>query len=141
MEWLTAATQSIGTLLFNVSTAAALYAKSAAEEDRLVWNPDAGGSVAFLVSGVLAFAAYARAARLWDPGKVAWWSVCLNFAGCVAFGISALGSYALPDGHEWDAAVSHGGTFIGAVCFFLASLVLLPFWHRAWLSPSTKHRK
>lgn len=130
-EWFTAATQSFGTLLFNVSTTSALYAKSVSQQDHLVWSPDAGGSVAFLISGVFAFVAYARVAKLWDPSKIGWWSVFINFVGCVAFGISAVGSYVLPDGHAMNAMISNGGTFIGAICFLLASLVVLPFWNRA----------
>lgn len=129
-EWLTAATQSFGTLLFNVSTTSALYAKSVSQQNHLVWNPDAGGSVAFLISGVFAFVAYARVAQLWDPGKIGWWSVVINFIGCMAFGVSAVGAYVLPDGHPMNAVISSGGTFIGAICFFLASFVVLPFWTR-----------
>ncbi len=127
-EWLTAATQSFGTLMFNVSTTAALYAKSITEEGRFVWNPDAGGSVAFLISGVLAFVAYSRVARLFDPGHVAWWSMLVNFIGCVAFGISAIGAYILPNGSAYSDTLSSWGTFIGAICFLLASLIVLPQW-------------
>lgn len=125
-EWLAAAAQSFGTLLFNVSTTAALQAKTVTAEDRFVWSPDAGGSVAFLVSGVLAFVAYAHVARLWDPGKRGWWSVFVNFVGCVAFGISAVGAFVLPNGDLVNDSLANGGTFIGAICFFLASLIVLP---------------
>lgn len=130
-EWLTAATQSFGTLMFNVSTSAALYAKSISSQEHFVWNPDAGGSVAFLVSGCFAFVAYARVARLWEPGKAAWWSVLINFIGCVAFGISAVGAYILPNGSSISGPLASWGTFIGAICFLLASLVVLPQWNRS----------
>jgi len=129
-EWLTASTQSFGTLLFNVSTTSALYAKTVTEQDRFVWNPDAGGSVAFLASGVFAFLAYARVSPLWDPGHKAWWSVLVNFVGCVAFGISAVGAYVLADGDAVNSALSNWGTFIGALCFLAASLIMLPQWNR-----------
>lgn len=129
-EWLTAATQTFGTLMFNVSTSAALYAKSITAQERFVWNPDAGGSVAFLVSGVLAFVAYAHTARLWDPARRGWWSVVFNFVGCVAFGFSAVGAYILPDGNPLDGGVADWGTFIGALCFFATSLIVLPQWDR-----------
>ena len=138
-EWLAAATQSFGTLMFNVSTTAALYAKSIPAEERFVWTPDAGGSVAFLVSGVLAFVAYARVARLWDAGRRAWWSVFINFVGCVAFGASAIGAYILPDGDAADGSLSSGGTFIGAICFLLASLIVLPQWDRSKRRESHVH--
>lgn len=129
-EWLTAATQSFGTLMFNVSTTAALRAKSLSSQEHFVWNPDAAGSVAFLVSGVVAFIAYAHVARHWDLGTRAWWSVFVNFVGCVAFAISAVGAYLLPSGDALDASVANYGTFIGALCFLIASLIVLPFWDR-----------
>ncbi|MFV0319088.1 MAG: hypothetical protein ACK5IN_01695 [Microbacterium sp.] len=129
-EWLTAATQSFGTVMFNVSTTGALYARTVASEERFAWNPDAGGSVAFLVSGVLAFVAYAHVARLWDPASTGWWSVVINFIGCVAFGVSAVGAFILPDGNSISGSLANWGTFIGAICFLLASLVVLPAWSR-----------
>ena len=130
-EWLAAATQSFGTLMFNVSTTAALHAKSVKAQDDFVWNPDAGGSVAFLVSGVFAWLAYARVARMWDMGHKGWWSVLINFVGCVAFAISAVGSYVLPSGDAVNGSMANGGTFVGAICFLLASLIMLPQWDRS----------
>lgn len=129
-EWLAAATQSFGTIMFNVSTTAALHAKSITAQEEFVWNPDAGGSVAFLVSGVLAFIAYAHIAKLVDLGKRAWWSVFINFVGCVAFGISAVGAYILPSGDSLNDGLANNGTFIGALCFLFASLLVLPAWDR-----------
>jgi len=129
-EWLTASTQSFGTIMFNVSTTAALYAKSTHAQEDYVWNPDAAGSVAFLVSGALAFVAYARVARHWDFGNKAWWAVVTNFIDCVAFGISAVGAFILSSGDVMSAAVANWGTFIGAICFFLTSLIVLPQWDR-----------
>jgi len=130
-EWLSATTQSFGTILFNVSTTAALTAKTIAAEEKFVWNPDAGGSVAFLVSGALAFVAYKRATgvavRL---GERAWWSTLINFIGCVAFGISAVGTYILPSGDVLNMSIGNWGTFIGALCFLVASLIVLPQWDR-----------
>ncbi|OLT41524.1 hypothetical protein BJF87_10625 [Gordonia sp. CNJ-863] len=38
----------------------ALFAHPVAGEPHLVWSPDSGGSVAFLISGAVAFAAYSR---------------------------------------------------------------------------------
>lgn len=129
-EWLTASTQSFGTVLFNVSTTAALYAKSTGAQEHYVWNPDAAGSVAFLVSGWLAFVAYSRTAPLWDPTKVGWWATLINFIGCVAFGLSAVGSITLSSGQPLNAAAAGWGTFIGALCFFFVSLIVLPAWNR-----------
>lgn len=127
-EWLTAATQSFGTLLFNVSTSGALYAKTLSAQQHDVWSPDAGGSVAFLVSGVLAFAAYAQGGTRWSAADPAVWSVIINFLGCVAFAASAVGAFTLPDGTAVDGFLANSGTFVGALCFLVASLIVLPAW-------------
>lgn len=129
-EWLAAATQSFGTILFNVSTTSAMHARSISAQERFVWNPDAGGSLAFLVSGLLAFVAYAHVSGRWKLTSRAWWSVAINFIGCVAFAISAVGAFILPSGNAFNSFLSSSGTFIGALCFLLASLVVLPFWDR-----------
>jgi len=133
-EWLTASTQSFGTIMFNVSTTAALAAKSISSQEHYVWNPDAAGSVAFLVSGWVAFIAYSRKAPLWDPTQVGWWSTLINFLGCVAFGISAVGAFILPNGDVLSGAASTWGTFIGALCFLFASLIVLPR-HKTAVNP------
>lgn len=129
-EWLAAATLTFGTIMFNVSTSAALYAKSIHDQAKLVWNPDAGGSVAFLISGYFAIVAYAHVAKGWDPGSRAWWSQIVNFGGCIAFGVAAVGAYVLPTGDLFDNDLSNWGTFFGAVCFFVSSLIVLPRWDR-----------
>lgn len=129
-EWLTASTQSFGTILFNVSTTGALYAHTTAGQEHYSWNPDAGGSVAFLISGVFAFVAYSRVTPRWNLATRDWWSVFVNFVGCVAFGVSAVGAFILPGGNIVSTGLSSWGTFIGALCFLVASLVVLPQWNR-----------
>ena len=53
-DWCAAAIQFPGTLLFNVSTAAALlHNLSVSQEDRHVWRPDIFGSTLFLVASVV----------------------------------------------------------------------------------------
>src|SRR6478609_8686525 len=53
--------QSAGTLFFNVTTYQALHTTlSNADYNRLVWRPDALGSICFLVSGVIAYRASPR---------------------------------------------------------------------------------
>ena len=73
-----AGVQSAGTLFFNVTTFAAMHtALTNPEYDKLVWRPDAFGSICFLVSGVIAYAASprhgwrprARRARLVGAGR------------------------------------------------------------------------
>ncbi|MDV7101591.1 hypothetical protein R4227_16065 [Gordonia amicalis] len=130
-DWLSAATQSLGTVLFNVSTTAALTAHAVVSQRDLVWAPDAGGSIAFLLSGFLAVRGYRHAHRLFDPGARSWWSVQINLLGCIAFGVAAVGSYISEAGVTVDAILANVGTFIGAICFFLTSLLVLPAWDRS----------
>lgn len=125
-DWWAAAVQFFGTLLFNVSTAAALLFTTVRARQDLVWSPDAGGSVAFLVSGVLVVYAYARTRGFRRPSDPAWWSASINFLGCMAFGVSAAGAIISASGATADTSVATAGTFVGAVCFFLASAVILP---------------
>lgn len=132
--WLAAAIQSMGTVLFNVSTSAALTAKTVEAEGKLVWNPDAGGSVAFLVSAVFVYVAYYRTrGTLWEPNQSAWWGSHINMIGCIAFAVSAVGAFVLSDGATKDAGLANWGTLIGAICFFLASAIALPQlpWNQA----------
>lgn len=128
--WLAAATQFFGTLLFNVSTSAAVGAKELSTEKHFVWTPDAAGSVAFLVSGIFVIVALTRSDRFWNPRSVEWWSGQVNFLGCVAFGVSAAGAYILANGDAENNALANGGTFIGALCFLVASVIALPQWQR-----------
>lgn len=126
-EWLSAATQSVGTILFNISTTSALFAHTVAGERHLVWSPDAGGSIAFLISGAVAFVAYSRSAgRGVDLRSRDWWSVLVNWVGCVAFGVSAVGAFVARDGVTADAVAANAGTFVGALCFLVASAIVLP---------------
>jgi hypothetical protein len=124
-EWLSAAIQLLGTLLFNISTGAALHAHTIDSEMHLVWNPNAEGSVAFLASSALAVLILLRANQFWEPGSRDWQSVWLNMLGSIAFGFSAVGAFITRDGTTMDAAVAAGGTFVGALCFFAASAMFL----------------
>ncbi|MFD6677128.1 hypothetical protein ACFWDA_22555 [Rhodococcus zopfii] len=135
-EWLSAAVQFFGTLLFNVSTGAALRAHTIAAEKHFVWNPDAAGSVAFLLSGVLAVVAYSHVARMWEPRARDWWAVWVNMAGSVAFGISAVGAYITPAGTAESDFWSNAGTFVGALCFLVAALLPLPLGSTANPAPA-----
>ncbi|EME15613.1 hypothetical protein G419_24044 [Rhodococcus triatomae BKS 15-14] len=123
--WLSAAVQLFGTILFNVSTGAALHAHTVKGEMHLVWNPNAEGSVAFLVSSALAVLILFRAGTYWNPGSKDWQSVWLNTLGSIAFGVSAVGSFVLHDGNSLDPNLANVGTFVGAICFLLASAVFL----------------
>ena len=116
--------QFAGTVFFNVSTFHALQTGLDANEyDRLVWTPDARGSVCFLVSGVLAYIAV----RPLSHRSADWWIAVINLAGCVAFGISAVASYVVPStGSAIDLAAANAWTSLGALCFLVGALLLLP---------------
>ena len=44
----------------------------------------------------------------------------------VFFGISAVGAYVLADGDLVNVAWANWGTFLGAVCFLVASILMVP---------------
>ncbi|WP_137725496.1 hypothetical protein [Prescottella subtropica] len=123
--WLAAAVQLFGTILFNISTGAALHAHTVRGEMHLVWNPNAEGSVGFLVSSVLAVMVLWRTGSYWEPRSKEWRSVWLNMLGSIAFGVSAAGAFVLQDGASLDPNVANLGTFAGAVCFLLASILFV----------------
>jgi hypothetical protein len=120
--WWSAAIQFAGTLFFNLSTGDVLRSDlSAHQEDRLVWAPDAFGSICFLVSAVLAY-------RVSTESRTV---AAVNLAGCVFFGIAAVASYIVPDtGSIIDLAAANWTTALGAACF-LAGAVMLARHSRA----------
>jgi hypothetical protein len=120
--------QFVGTLLFNVSTFAALDATlSSVEDRRRVWAPNLFGSVAFLVASALAFAGVRRPWWSWRPRELAWSITWLNMVGSVAFGVSAVAARLVPGGTEvQNAALMNLGTFVGAICFLVAAVLLIP---------------
>lgn len=124
-DWWAAAVQFAGTLLFNISTFAALAAAIARPEAvGIGWRPDAWGSLAFLVSSTLAVVATKDRGRLWDPDARTWHGTWLNLAGSVAFGASAVGAYVLPStGDLLSEYWANLGTMLGAVCFLVAALL------------------
>jgi hypothetical protein len=124
--WLSAATQFVGTILFNISTGAALWAHAVKPERRLVWTPDALGSLAFLISGVLGVFAVTAVVGIIELKSRDWQGEWINMIGCVAFAVSALGAFVSESGVTADAMMANLGTFIGALCFLVAALVMLP---------------
>jgi hypothetical protein len=124
-DWWAAAVQFVGTLLFNLSTAAALAA-SIARPDAIGigWRPDAWGSIAFLVASTLAVVATKDRGHLWDSDARTWHGTWLNLAGSVAFGASAIGAYVLPEtGDLLSQFWANVGTILGAICFFVAAVL------------------
>jgi hypothetical protein len=125
--WWSAIVQSAGTLFFNVTTYQAMHvALTSPDYDRLVWRPDWRGSICFLVSGAVAYAASPRRGRGgWRParGGAGWWQPAVNLLGCVFFGISAVAGYAVPStGSVLDLAAANWTTSLGAACFLACAL-------------------
>ena len=125
--WWSAVIQSAGTLFFNRTTFRALQtAVSSSDYNRLVWRPDALGSICFLVSGVMAYVASPR--RGWLPARQGpgWWQPAVNLLGCVFFGISAIAGYVVPStGSVLDLAAANWNTSLGAACFLACALATL----------------
>jgi hypothetical protein len=120
-ECLSSAIQLFGTLNFNLSTGAAVWAQRVPARRHLVWGPDAMGSVAFLVSGVLGIAAVALAMGLVQLRSRLWLAASVTMIGSIAFGVSAVGAFVTKTGMTEDAKLAQLGTFVGALCFFVAA--------------------
>jgi YrhK-like protein len=127
-EWWAGVAQLVGTLLFNVSTLLALQqALSATQENRRVWTPDMLGSIAFLVASALVFADVRRPWLSWRPHDLGWAIAMLNMVGSIAFGISAVASRIVTSTETMrDAQRANLGTFLGAVCFLVGAVLLIP---------------
>jgi hypothetical protein len=127
-SWWSAASQFVGTLLFNLSTFHAMQdGLSTQQENRLVWAPDLFGSAAFLISGGLAYRVARRARRGPARRDREWTMAAVNLAGCVFFGVSAIASYVVPStGSVLDLAAANWTTALGALCFFIGAVMMLP---------------
>ena len=121
-----------GTISFNVTTFFGMYHHfSAHRSNLLVWSPDAFGSVCFLVSSVLAELAVLHAVLLVRR------SATLNLVGSVAFGISAVTAYVVPDTNEMlNASLATSMTLVGALCFLWGARILVN--PPPWLLPSKR---
>ena len=127
-DWWSAAIQFIGTLLFNLSTFAAVRrGLLSGQEDLRVWAPDAFGSVAFLLSSALAFVAVSARDRLWDPRIRNWEVAVANLGGSIAFGLSAVAGYFVAfDSGGLAIALMNFGTFVGGLLFLAGALLMPP---------------
>jgi hypothetical protein len=89
----------------------------------LIWTPDAIGSICFLVSGLLSFWEARRAPRR----SLDWRIAVVNLLGCIFFGISAIASYVVPStGDVLALAAANWTTSLGALCFLIGALLLIP---------------
>ncbi len=127
IDWWATTVQLAGTLFFNLSTYDALQTGlSTAAENRLIWSPDVFGCACFLIASALGWA------EVRDPGtsrhrrQPEGWIATVNLAGSVAFALSAVASYIVPDtGDVLDLAAANFTTVLGALCFLAGALLLL----------------
>jgi len=128
IDWWATAVQLAGTVYFNVSTASATIANlSAQAAHQHVWRPDALGSICFLVASALCWYEVCHSWFAWHPRSWSWWTTLANLVGSIAFGVSAVAAYVDPvTGTLRNAERANLGTFVGAVCFFIGAVLLLP---------------
>jgi hypothetical protein len=125
--WWAAAVQSLGTLFFNRTTYQAMQTSlSNSDYNKLVWRPDALGSICFLISGVIAYRASRRHGWLPERGHPGWWEPAVNLLGCIFFGISCVAGHIVPaTGSMLDQAASNWNTSLGAGCFLTCAAFTL----------------
>jgi hypothetical protein len=128
IDWSASAIQLAGTLFFNISCGNALRENLTAQAaNQHVWRPDAFGSICFLVASTLAWFEVCHGWVGWRPRLWAWWITLVNLTGSIAFGVSAVAGYINPSTGQLNNADRSGvSTFVGAVCFFVGALLLLP---------------
>jgi hypothetical protein len=139
IDWLATSVQFAGTILFNVSTFEAMKKGFDARQTNVrVWAPDAFGSICFLVASQLAFAETCHRWVCLRGRSREWRIAALNLAGSIAFGVAAVASLVDPrDDQPVSAAVSNGGTAIGAICFLAGALLLIA---EARAAPASDHQ-
>jgi len=128
IDWWSSGVQLVGTVFFNFTTFRALQSGlDAGAYDRLVWRPDALGSICFLVSGYLAYVEVCGNA-FWTRRRTLEWRIAaVNLVGCVAFGISAVAAFWVPSsGDVLALAASNWFTALGGLCFLIGAVLLLP---------------
>jgi YrhK-like protein len=128
IDWLATLVQLVGTVLFNISTFAALHhSLTTKQTDARVWAPDAFGSIAFLISSELAFAEVCHRWISFRNRTLAWRIVALNLLGSLAFGASAIASLVEPaSGEPVSARIANAGTWVGGLCFLVGAVLLMP---------------
>ena len=128
IDWWSTAIQLVGTVYFNVSTGIAMADNlSAQAANHHVWRPDAIGSACSLVSSALAWYEACHGWFAWRVRSWSWWITLANLIGSIAFGVSAVAGYVDPlTGQVRNLSGANTQTLIGAVCFLIGSVLLLP---------------
>jgi hypothetical protein len=128
IEWWSVLVQLAGTIFFNLSTYHAVdQTLSSSEINELVWRPDVAGSICFLVASGLAWVEAGHGWWSWQPRRLSWRITALNMLGSIAFGVSAVASKVIPSTDQVrNVTLMNLGTFVGAVCFLVGAILLLP---------------
>ncbi|MBJ7331567.1 MAG: YrhK family protein [Solirubrobacteraceae bacterium] len=126
-DWIAAAVQFAGTILFNINTWDALDLTLTASENNVrVWAPDVIGSVCFLIASAAALATVQRRWLAWEPRDPDWRIGALNMLGSVFFMVSAIAAFNRPaTGALVDDRLANAGTAWGALCFLIGALLLV----------------
>ena len=127
-DWWATLIQLVGTLYFNVDTFRAMQASfDTSQVDRLVWRPELFGSICFLISGVLAYLEVRGGGVLRAERNIEWKIATVNLGGCILFMVSAIAGYVVPStGDVLDLAAANLSTALGALCFLIGAVLLLP---------------
>jgi hypothetical protein len=128
IDWWATGIQLVGTIYFNLSTAHAIQTNIDALQARQhVWRPDLFGSICFLVASTLAWFEVSHGWGSWEPRSLSWWITLSNLTGSVAFGASAIASFVIVSTDQiWNVELSNIGTLLGALCFLVGAVLLLP---------------
>ena len=128
IDWWATLIQLIGTLYFNVDTFRAMEQSfDTSQVDRLVWRPELFGSICFLIAGLLAYLEVRGGGVLRAQRSIEWKIAIVNFGGCILFMVSAIAGYIVPStGDVLDLAAANLTTALGALCFLIGALLLLP---------------
>ena len=117
--------QLVGTVFFNVDTYRAMQAAyDNSDVDRLIWRPEAIGSVCFLVSGVLAYLTvrHLRHRSRRSGGSQRSTSAVVSSSGF----LRSPGTSCLSSGSALDLAAANWSTALGALCFLIGAVMILP---------------
>ena len=128
IDWWSTLIQLVGTIFFNVNTYRAMQESfDTSQVDRLVWAPEAIGSICFLISGLLAYLEV-RGGGVWRAERTLGWKIAtVNFLGCILFGISAVAGYVVPEtGDVLALALANVTTSLGGLCFLIGAILVLP---------------
>lgn len=128
LSWWSVFIQLLGTLFFNLTTFAAIFTNLSVNQlINLVWVPDMYGSICFLIASFLAWIEISNGIFSWNPNSFSWNVSGFNVLGSIFFAISAIGAIIIPStGLYLSAFLVNIGTFLGALCFLFAAILLLP---------------